>query len=108
MLDTMISLKRPSDYTPESGACFEVHFEKSRGLYGEDTKPIEALLEPHTENNGVTLLQWSWKALEDSTREKVVRLKKEGLTQVEIADELGVNKSTVHYHLKRADPSKVA
>ena len=108
VLDTVIALKRPPDYTPEAGACFEVHFEKSRGLYGEDTKPIEALLEPHTENNGVTLLQWSWKALEDSTREKVVRLKNEGLSQVEIAEELGVHKSTVNRHLKKADLSKVA
>ena len=108
MLDTVIALKRPPDYTPEAGACFEVHFEKSRGLYGEDTKPFQASLEPHTENNGVTLLQWSWKALEDSTREKVVRLSNEGLSQVEIAEELGVHKSTVNRHLKKADLSKVA
>jgi len=54
------------------------------------------------------LLQWRWKPLEDSTREKVVRLKNEGLSQVEIAEELGVHKSTVNRHLKKADLSKVA
>jgi len=107
VLDTVIALK-PSDYSTKPGACFEVHFEKSRGFYGEDTKPIEASLEANTENSGITLLQWSWKSLEDSTREKAVRLSNEGLSQVEIAEELGVHKSTVHRHLKKADFSKVA
>ena len=32
VLDTVIVLKRPADYTPEHGARFEVHFEKSRGF----------------------------------------------------------------------------
>jgi hypothetical protein len=44
VLDTMIALKRPADYHPEQGAVFEVHFEKARGLYGDDVKPIEATL----------------------------------------------------------------
>ena len=34
VLDTVIVLKRPADYTPEHGARFEVHFEKSRGFFG--------------------------------------------------------------------------
>ena len=27
VLDTVIALRKPTDYTPETGACFEIHFE---------------------------------------------------------------------------------
>ncbi|MBW2470952.1 MAG: hypothetical protein JRE18_02625 [Deltaproteobacteria bacterium] len=42
VLDTVINLRQPGDYTPDQGAVFEVHFEKARGIYGDDTKPFEA------------------------------------------------------------------
>ena len=32
VLDTVIALKKPEYYKPESGTCFEVHFEKNRSL----------------------------------------------------------------------------
>ena len=47
VLDTVIALRKPENYSPESGACFEVHFEKNRGLYGNEIKPFEAHLETH-------------------------------------------------------------
>ena len=34
ILDTVIALRRPHDYSPKEGARFEVHLEKARGLYG--------------------------------------------------------------------------
>ena len=36
VLDTVIALRRPADYRPEDGAVFEVHFEKARGICGQD------------------------------------------------------------------------
>jgi hypothetical protein len=45
VLDTVISLRRPGDYSPEQGARFEVHFEKTRGFYGEDAQAFEARYE---------------------------------------------------------------
>jgi RecA-family ATPase len=45
VLDTIIHLKRPSDYEPDQGARFEVHLEKARGVYGDDARPFEARLE---------------------------------------------------------------
>jgi len=42
VLDTVIALKRPADYSPEQGACFEVHYEKSRGIFGDDVAPFKA------------------------------------------------------------------
>jgi putative DNA primase/helicase len=35
VLDTVISLRNPKDYSPKDGAKFEIHFEKSRGFDGE-------------------------------------------------------------------------
>lgn len=91
VLDTVIALNRPGDYTPDMGACFEVNFEKARGVYGDETKPFEARL--------ITLpdgfQSWSLKPLEDSTAEKVAKLLNEGVPQSEIAELLGVCKGTV-------------
>ena len=44
VLDTVMSLRRPPDYSPTQGARFEVHFEKARGFYGPDAEPFEAQL----------------------------------------------------------------
>ena len=50
VLDTSISLRRPSDYIPTEGAKFEVHFEKARGIHGDKAKPFEAKLEIENES----------------------------------------------------------
>lgn len=97
MLDTVLLLKRPVDYNTDQGAVFEVHFEKARGLYGDDVTPIEARLSDIT---GV--LSWDWRTVEATTYDRVVSLLQDGLTQKEIADELTLNKSTVSRHTKRA------
>ena len=44
VLDTVISLRRPPDYSPAEGARFEIHFEKARGFYGDQAQPFEAQL----------------------------------------------------------------
>lgn len=98
VLDTVIALKRPGDYTPDMGACFEVNFEKARGLYGEDTKPFEARL--MTAPDG--LQTWAMKNLEASNAEKVAKLLNEGVPQHEIAELLNVAKGTVSKAKKKA------
>jgi KaiC/GvpD/RAD55 family RecA-like ATPase len=91
VLDTVIKLSRPSDYEPSEGARFEVHFEKARHLHGDAAKPFEAWLQ--TDPSGRQ--SWTMKSLDESLQERIVALAKDGLTQKEIAEELGVNKSTV-------------
>ena len=98
VLDTVIHLKRPVDYSPEDGAVFEVHFEKSRGIYGEDVAPFEAAL--GTDVNGQLL--WTTKSLELCSYEKVVRLANEGLNQKEISDETSLHKSSVSRYYRKA------
>ena len=39
VLDTVISLRRPPDYSAEQGCRFELHFEKTRGFHGPDAEP---------------------------------------------------------------------
>lgn len=93
VLDTVIGLRRPADYSPDAGACFEVHFEKARGCHGEDVRPFEAKLQDG---------QWLMKDLEDSTTEKVAAMLNDGCERKDIAEALGINKSTVCRHEKKA------
>jgi len=100
VLDTVIALRRPSDYTPTEGARCEVHLEKARGVYGDDAKPFEAKLE--SIGNGTT---WTTRDLADADMARVVALTKEGLSLREIAEETGIPKSTVSRLKKKAEQS---
>jgi DNA invertase Pin-like site-specific DNA recombinase len=77
---------------------FEVHFEKNRGLYGDDVKPFEAAL--HFGDGQE--MSWSTRSIEQSTSDKVVTLFNDGVKQNDIAEELGIDKSNVSRHIKRA------
>lgn len=90
VLDTSISLRRPSDYAAIEGARFEVHFEKARGLHGDRVKPFEAKLEIR---DGAT--SWTIKELEDVKLARVKALTEDGCSVREIADETGFSKSAV-------------
>ena len=98
VLDTVITLKRPVDYLPDQGAVFEIHFEKARGIYGDDVAALEARLATSTEGLSI----WCTRSVEVGNYERVVQLLNEGLKQHEIAIELGINKSNVSRHVKRA------
>ena len=98
VLDTVISLRRPIGYQAQQGAVFEIYFEKSRGIYGAEVRPIEATLA--TDEHG--RMVWTYKTVEDSTFDRVVDMINNGFTQKEISEGLGVNKSTVSRHAKRA------
>lgn len=97
VLDTIICLKHAGDYTPDQGAHFEVHFEKARGLLGEEVKPFNAKLT--TSNNRQ---EWSMKGVEESLTQKVSELISDGIPQKEIADLLGITKGTVSKHKQKA------
>ena len=88
ILDNVIVLKRPDDYDEgNDGAKFEVHFTKSRSLFGEDIKPIIASLESHSG-------RWSWSNIA-SKQEQACELFNQGMSQTDIAKVLEVNRSTV-------------
>lgn len=91
VLDTSIKLKWPSDYSGEAGAWFEIHFVKSRNCHGPDVAPREVKLETGPDGKQF----WSVSNLVETTYSRVVNLAGDGLSQTEIATELGVNRSTV-------------
>src|SRR6185437_841893 len=98
VLDTSISLRRPSDYAPTEGARFEVHFEKARGIHGDRAKPFEAKLETRDGANF-----WTIREIEDVNLSRVKPLLDDGLSIRDIADETGLSKSTVHRLKKQID-----
>lgn len=89
ILDTVIALRRPHDYSPKEGARFEVHLEKARGLYGDAAAPFEASLV----TEGVSS-RWIWKPLEDAQLTRAVVMFQDGLSVRDVAEELGITKST--------------
>jgi KaiC/GvpD/RAD55 family RecA-like ATPase len=92
VMDSVIKLSLPSDYTPEDGARFVVQFTKSRGFAGDEAAAFEAIL-----NDGL----WSTKALVDVRTEQIIQLHGEGLSQRDIASELGCGLATVNRTIKK-------
>jgi len=86
VLDTVITLRHPEDYEPADGARFEIHYKKARGIFGDDVRPMEAKLIND---------QWAMQNLEDSNADKVARMLQDGMTQKDIASELGLTQGAV-------------
>jgi AAA domain/Helix-turn-helix domain len=97
VMDSIIFLERPSGYVPQEGAKFTVNFEKSRNFYGAEAASFEASLETDATGN----LCWVKREAPENKLSKVIRLIKEGHSQNEIADLLGVHKSTISRDVKK-------
>jgi hypothetical protein len=90
VLDTVITLKRPTDYTADQGARFEVMLEKARGVHGDDARAFEAGYE---ERAGAAM--WTRTEIADAELIRVVSALRDGLSIREAAAELDLNKSKV-------------
>jgi putative DNA primase/helicase len=97
LLDVSIELRRAKDYDPKSGAAFTWAISKGRHLIGDDAAELDLTL---TIDDGVAC--WAFKEAEASSAERVLALADEGLTGPMIAEELGINRSTVWRALKKA------
>ncbi len=98
ILDVVLELKRPTDYEPDQGARFIVNFKKARHLTGKDSQSFEAWLRNDEHGRQV----WATQDSSESTLEQIIELTNLGLRQSEVAAELGINKSTVCRHIKKA------
>ena len=98
VLDTVINLERPPNYTPEEGATFEVRFEKSRGIYGDDVRPFEAQLSFDKAGR----MRWTTEKIVDNTYGRIVDMVKEGKKQREIAVEIKISQARVSQCVKQA------
>lgn len=95
IMDTVISLRRPRQYSMAEGARFQVHLTKARGIVGDDAKPFEVHLK--NEDNS---LQWDVQELDDAELDQLKRLLSEGFSIRDCAEEMGMSKSAIH-RLKR-------
>jgi len=97
VLDTVISLQQSDDYDSKDGAAFEIHFEKTRGFYGEDAESFNARL--HTIDG---VMHWEMGAATSTPFDKVIEMIQQGKQQQEIAKILNIHKSNVSRHVARA------
>jgi putative DNA primase/helicase len=93
-----MAMRRPGDYEPNDGARFELHFEKARGLYGDDAEPIEARMI----TDGVGVIRWDWRPAHLGRFDRVVALLNDGLSATEAAKELGISRAKSYRLRKRA------
>ncbi|MDL2209466.1 AAA family ATPase [Desulfovibrio sp. OttesenSCG-928-O18] len=98
IMDTVISLRRPREYSMAEGARFEVHLTKARAVLGDDAKPFEANLV--AEGNA---LHWQIKVLEDVELEVLKRLLNEGYSIRDCAEEMGKSKGAIQRLKKKLD-----
>lgn len=96
VLDTVIALRRPSDYVEAEGARFEVHFEKARALFGKTVDPFEAKLEAGQDGKQL----WGTRDCKDTLHDRIAELAGLGMKPSEIVLELGCGRATVYRHLK--------
>lgn len=97
-INVVIKLTRPADYSPTQGAVFEVHFEKSRGIFGDAVQPFKAQLNQDQEGKRV----WTVQSLEADNYTKTVQLLQQNHSQREIASTLNIHKSSVSRYVHRA------
>ena len=90
ILDTVIHLTSPEDYSPSDGARFNINFTKARGFTGADAAPFEAKLDVY---DGRAM--WTTRDLEDSQRSNVVAMLNDGMSVRQAATASGVSPSTV-------------
>jgi putative DNA primase/helicase len=97
VLDTVIALRRPTDYQADQGARFEVHFEKARGFHGDDARPFEARYE---ERDGAAL--WTRTEIVDVEMGRVAEALRGGMSIRKAAEVLEMDRSKVERLKKKA------
>lgn len=99
VLDTVLCLERPDDYSADQGARFIINFEKSRTMHGSDTMPFEVQLREDKAGNYI----WETGTAMPQRIADTLELAQEGKSRKEIAEELGINVSTVRRRLIDAE-----
>jgi DnaB-like helicase N terminal domain/AAA domain len=92
VLDLVIVLRHPSDYSQHEGLRCEVHFEKCRALLGESAKPFEI----HLETDPTGALVWTTRTVENAIETRAAELFADGLSVRDVAEELSISKSKAH------------
>jgi len=101
VMDVVIHLEHTKDYDAEKGAAFTVKFKKARHLKGPDAQDLEAALTVNEQGKQV----WTSKNADLGITERILALRAlaPDISQTDIAEELGCNRSTVSRALKKAN-----
>ncbi len=97
LLDSVLTLKHPSDYHAEEGLRCIVDYEKSRGFYGVDARSFEVKMSAGPSGESV----WTVADCEASTDARASKMFQDGMSIRDVAEELGISKSKAH-RLKNA------
>jgi putative DNA primase/helicase len=97
-LDTVIALEevKDDDEASDTGSTFKLKFGKKREFYGKDAAPL--LLHLSTVSGTA---EWSHELARDKQRDTAEALRQQGMTQGQIATELGVTQQRVSKLLKK-------
>ncbi|SPD74180.1 conserved hypothetical protein [uncultured Desulfobacterium sp.] len=92
-IDISFTLKRPSDYTPEDGAKFIVHFTKAR----VSTKDLQLIADTQFKllEDETGVYSWDFGDVRKENRLAVLEMISEGMDQKTICDTLGLSKGYV-------------
>tara|TARA_R110002126_G_scaffold13118_7_gene57237 strand:- start:141970 stop:143502 length:1533 start_codon:yes stop_codon:yes gene_type:complete len=102
VMDAVIRLKRPEDFVQgEGGTKIVVQYTKARHLSGEAAQDLEASL-----CDDGDLLKWEWQQ-GDVVYRQAVEMMKDGISLRDIAEELGIGKSTVGRWKNRAQSEEL-
>ena len=109
LLDTVMTMKHSTDYNPAEGLRCEIHFEKTRSMMGDAAKSFEVRLQTAADGRAI----WTHRDLENAKQEQAAELFAEGMSTRDVAEELGISKSTsarLHktWKLTRSAPSAPA
>lgn len=101
VLDTVISLRRPPDYEASESTKFELHFEKTRNLSGDEAQPLEIELKSYGSK-----IYWNYKTAELGIIDRIEALASDGASREEIAAELDLSsRYQLRRYLKKANES---
>jgi hypothetical protein len=92
VLDLVLRLSLPADYSADQGLRFECHVTKARGVDGRDLEPFEA-----------SLVGGEWRVSDVAGRdfENAVAMLAEGARPGEVSEALGISRATVYRYQKR-------
>lgn len=101
VLDVVMVLKRPEGYLADEGARFDLLFEKSRNLTGEDVTPLSVALQ-----SDKTKITWKWSPAENAIVDRISELIKDGATRRDIQDETGLSRFALKRLVDQANSTR--
>jgi putative DNA primase/helicase len=91
LLDSVVTLQHPTDYSAAEGLRCTVSYEKARGFFGDDAKNFEVRMVQGPSGECV----WSLSDPEVSIKERASAMLNDGMSVRDVAEETGLTKSTV-------------